>query len=295
MVHVLKFDTDDLKNKFYEEYHFDTVPVFKLSDLIAPAKAWNAANKVTRTYGGGGGGTRIMQYIDVENEKVVENDIVIRDIEEGGYFVEVGNRKEWIKLAGKCDQYQPENIASDLKFVAKQLGINLDRIYIISRQTAKAKWFKQAKESGEWINVWDYLRENLEALNAQTLLDAKNYDDHCFICSENGKKIGKKVLNKKSPILNLIDIITANNYVDNVELVRSLENLYLWEDFVKNVKGTIDFQEESKKTLKIYPLLSSFGGLGYDNGIDVNTCDALIDYINAIDSWNVIAKMIEMS
>jgi hypothetical protein len=286
VVHILKFDTDDLKSKFYVEYHFDTVPILKLSDLLVPAKAWNTSNKVSRSYGGGGGGTRVMQYINVANESVDESEVSIRDIEDGGYFVEVGDKKKWVKLADKYNQRSPVDITGKLKIIVERLGIDLDRVYIINKQTSEAKWFKQAIESGEWINVWDYVRENLESLDPNTLLDAINYNEHCSIDAKNGKKISNGISNKNSPMLKLVGIPLAKNHNENADLVIALKGLYLWDGFVGNATGTVDFQKESDKVLETYPLLSEINSLKYHYDLDTKSLINIVSYINMTDLWN---------
>jgi hypothetical protein len=284
VVHVLKFDTDGLKEKFYAEYHFDSVPVILLSSILPAAKTWNNANKISRNYGGGGGGIRIMKYIDITSGEVAESEVPIRQIEDGGYFMEVAEHKrKRVRLADKRIEREPEDFANELKLVVEKLGIEVERVYIISKQTESAKWFHQAKESGEWTNVWDYIKENLSVLDPDALIDADKYEDHCFICAKNAAKIGPRIFNKKSPFLKLIKAATATEFEENIELAKAIKCLQLWDDFVKNAKGTVDFVKESEQAIKRYPFLDS-RDLQYDS-MDNNKLAHVVKYVNAMDLW----------
>lgn len=283
VVHFLRFDSEGLKSRFYKTYDFDTVPVLKLSELIGPAKTWVNANKVSRSYGGGGSGARVMRYIDVENECIKESEVPIREMEDGGYFIKVSDYRKKVLLADNSTT-NPDNICSDLKVVADKLGIELDRVYIISKQTSEAKWFNQAVESGDWICVWDYLKENLTTIDAVTLLDAVNYDNHAIIGNKTAKKIKNKVYSKDSIISKFIDTVVSQDFENNVLIANALQSLCLWESVTKNVSCSRNFEKESHTVYKTYPLLSEFHRLQYD-GVDNDELVNIINYINAMDAW----------
>ena len=288
-VHVLTFKNDDAKKGFYEELHFDTVPVIKLSEILIAAKAWVAANKVSRSYGGTGGGVRVMRYIDVVKGTVEENDVPIRDIEDGCLFVEEGEtirrrRREPTRMVYMVDKWQedPEGVAGNLNSLVEKAGLDIDRVYIISKQTAGAKWFLQAKESGDWQNVWDYINENL-TLDLQPLVDADAYYKIMSVCKEMADLLVPKIMDLESPMLNFINIAGNTNYDERCGLIQTLQNLHLWTDIKGTMESTVDFEKISKNTRDSYPYLS-FNDLSNTYANEV-TAVKIAKYINASDLY----------
>lgn len=285
-VHVFNFKSAELHEKFNKEYNFDTVPVIKLSSILVEAKMWCNANKATRSYGGGGGGTRVMKYMDIANNCIEESDVAIRDIEEGGYFIDVSesSRKE-VTLANKVSCMEPEHVVDYLHDLVEKLGIDLDRVYIISRQTKQSKWFTGAIDSGDWINVWDYIRENMDSLNITSLVDAQNYDSNSVICYELGKKIAKNIKDASGIMGQLVNVVTSGDYKDNVEITKSLLKLGFWNELTKNTKGTVDFNKLSEKVNEKYPLISQFGWRLSSDSLNENEIESIVNYVNAMDLY----------
>lgn len=264
-VHVLTFENDKIKNNFNKELNFKTVPVLKQSELAAAAKAWNAANKVPRNYGGGATntGVRPMRYMDVDNNKLEENDVPVREMEDGGIYIEEGElcrhgrrrpSTRTVRIQGFKDE-NPKTVLGYFRTLVEKTGIELDRVFIIGKQTDGTKWFTEAKESGNWISIWDYLKESLAGLDMATLIDASNHEDYAFICKASADKLTPGIKDKNSPLLKFIEIIFAKDYTDSISLSETLKQLALWQHLVGNTKGTIDFEGLKDSIDKQYPML----------------------------------------
>lgn len=291
VVHVLNFESESLKHLFYQEYHFDSVPVLKLSDLIGPARVWNNANKTSRSYkgggnGGSGSGSRMMRYIDVAKGTVEESDIPVREMEDGSYFIKVGQSKGAVELACRVNE-EVSSVADALHTVVEQLGMDLDRVYIITKQTSESKWFKQAVDCGDWLPVWDYVKENLGAADPVTLLTVEKFADNSMIGISVATEMKDRIYDKNSPILEVIGMTNViTNYESNLQLVKALQTLWLWDDFVGTNKPMVDFSKKWEDIMKRYPLLDelSHHEIRYGN-IKENKLESVIRYINAIDLW----------
>lgn len=288
VVHVLKFDNQELKDKFYAEYHFDSVPTLKLSELVPLAKVWNNANKTSRTYksGGGGGGTRIMQYIDIENSSIEENEVPVREIEDGAYFVNIGSEKNSVLLANGSS-YHTANIVSSLKNIVEKLGIEMDRVYIITKQTFNSKWFQSAIKSEDWINVWDFIKDNLSVLDKQTLINADNYIDSMHLSPDVLNKIKPFIFNKDNSLFyDFINKINGLNHSSYKTLIAHLQQCELWFDFVNGVSASFDFALEMDKVNNTYPILDQYNTeLRFPTRMEDKVFNNIVQYINAIDLW----------
>lgn len=294
-VHILNFVDSTIKNNFYKENYFDTVPVYKVSEIMADAKAWNNANKVSRTYGGGGGGSRVMKYMDVESEEISENDVPIREMEDGGYYVQAGEGRRFSKYVVGRNGYEhiaPGEMVGNLSVLAEKAGLDLDKVFIINKQTAEAKWFKQAVESGEWKNIWTYLDEVDLDLDAVSLLDSSNYEADSLICSDSAEKLMGKITDKNSLMLKIITVASAKNYSENIELADALKELGMWERIVKDQTGTVDFSAARAQMDNQYPMLDHYENVinyAASYGSDV-IFERLARYINAMDLYVDLAE-----
>jgi len=290
-VHVLTFDSDAAKNTFYTELNFGTVPVIKLSEIVVAAKAFAAANKVSRSYGGGGGGARVMRYMDIASESVEENDVPIRDMEEGGIYIEEAEtirrrRRETVRtvrMGNKYSQEDPDDVVSYLNLLVERTGIDLDRVYIIGKKTSESKWFNEAKASGDWQDVWEYIKENI-TIDVQPLVDADAYNGVNVVSKKLADMIVPLILDKNSPILKLINVVGNSNYEEHLKTVDALKELGLWSELVGSKTSTIDFAAASDYAQASYPYLN-FSHLDNENYANETDAQKISKYINAMDLY----------
>ena len=292
-VHILNFADTTIKDNFYKELTFDTVPVIRLSRILDEARAWVAANKTPRTYGGGSGGARVMKYMDIESESIEENDVAIRDIEDGGIYIEEGEISErrrrhreqtrMVKSAG-FEHKDPNDVLQSLKTLVDKTGLDLDRVYIINSKTAEAKWFKQAKESGDWTNVWDYVKENL-TVDMKSLVDANAYNSINTVCKKAADMLVPLLtVNKNSPMLNLINIAGNTNYDTNLGIVKALKGVELWHNLKGTIESSIDFTKASNAAEESYPYLN-FSHLNNEYYATEEEMKKVAVYVNAMDLY----------
>jgi hypothetical protein len=288
-VHILTFRDGQTRDLFYKETHFDSVPVVYLSAIIAEAKVWHNANKVSRGYrsgGGGGGGTRTMKYIDIEEQSVEESEVPVREIEEGNFYVEMGEgrrRASRVVLHDNCSE-DPSDVASAVSVLAEALDLDIERVFIINRQTSSAKWFEQAVESGDWIGVWGHIKENLGVLNAVELLNADKYDDFSAPCDKAVAYLKSRIMDKNSPMLKVLDVVPDKTQDKNMAIVRALRELHLWDIVVGGHSPTIDYTALKAAAIESYPYLS-WSHVENDYHADEDNLAKVAHYVNAMDLY----------
>lgn len=290
-VHVLNFADAASKNTFYKELNFDTVPVIMLSDVVADAKAWVRSNKDTRSYGGGGGGHRAMTYMEISSDTIEEHDVPIRSIEEGGIYIEeadmIRTRRRLkeirnVRLGDGYRQDDPASVLSGIKCLIDNGGLDIDRIYIINKQTLNSKWFVQAKTSGDWENVFEYIKDNLD-VDVQSLVDTDAINGIRLIGREMFGLLEPKIIDKNSPIRKLIVPFIDTGHVKILNIVDSLKYLQVWDAITDSVKSKID-SKEIQNIKANYPYID-FTVLGDENHIDDAIATKLARYINATDIY----------
>lgn len=298
-VYVLTFEQQSLKDLFYKELSFDTVPVLYLSNLMPEAKKWNNANKVTRNYGGGGGGARPMRYMDLDSEEIEESEVPIREIEDGGYYILAadstrrhhGRAETHVKSKDGWNNYNAEEICSALATVCEELDIDADRIYIINGKTDDSKWFTQAKHSGEWKLIWNAVEEAMPNLmvNVDCLVDAENYERTTKICEDAARLLVPKIMDKNSPILNLIKTVGDKNFDNYVKIKDAFIAIGKWVSLKGEHKGTIDFEKAEFEARASYPFMN-WQNLEYSHNAKDEELTKIAKYINAMDVYVDLTK-----
>lgn len=289
-VHVLTFIDDTIKSNFYKNCNFETVPVFKLSELLPYAKAWNATNKVSRNYGGGGGGSRPMEYMDLETGKIEEVEVPIRELEDGGFYIELGEGRRYSRMVVGVNghtHYHPGNVLENLKTFVEKTGLDLDRVYIIPAKTRDSKWFLEASQSGGWVNVWKFVKENLNnlSIDIQALVDARAYAACTVIDSTVAHTLVPLIREKDSYILKIVETVTAKTYTDNTELVEALDGLDLLSLVIGDSKPSLNYEDVKEKMVLQYPMLEHYS-YDMENGrVNEETAKRIAKYINAMDVY----------
>jgi hypothetical protein len=304
-VYVLTFEQQSLKDLFFKETHFDSVPVTYLTNLMPEAKKWNSANKVARNYGGGGGGVRPMLYLDIDQGTIEENEVPIREIEDGGHYIlaadttYVGRRRrgrereKQYNVRGKEEytSYEAESMAASLATVCEELDIDADRIYVITPKTAESKWFNQAKESGDWKLIWEAIEEAMPNLTVSVdyLVDAENYEGTTKVARNVAKILVPKVMDKNSPMLKLIKTVGDRNFDMYVKIKDAFDGIGQWLTLKGNHKGTVDFEKSAQEAQAAYPFMP-WNTLEYDNNATDEEMTKIARYVNALDVYVYLTK-----
>jgi len=304
-VYVLSFAEKSLKDLFIKEYNFETVPIIKLSSILPEAKAWHKDHKVARTYGAGGGGTRSMQYISLETGNLEESEVPVREIEEGAVYVDLesvsirrGSRRSreasrtyYIKTPTGWGRIEAEDSIANFEKVVEELDLDVERIYIINSKTSESKWFKQAVESGGWINFWAMVKENLPNLtmDVNTMVDAENYEGSTTVCEEAVKLLLPMILDKTSPILKLIATVGNTDYEKYVKVKDAFASLYLWDTIRGENTGTIDFETAANAAKMAYPFIT-WSDLENERQVTPEKIVGIATYVNAMDLYVDLTK-----
>jgi hypothetical protein len=285
IVHVLTFGSKALKKKFFDEYNFHTVPALELSDISVDAKAWSVANR--EVCSSGGGGTRMMKYIDIKTKFVDESEVPIREIEEGYYIrAGIGSWRGGIRVINALgNPIHPRDIVEYVKTANDYLGLDIDKVYIINNQTFESKWFTAAVEDESWVGVWDYLKENLEGLDFADLTYADTFHSEEFVSVEIGNKIRGLLKNPESLFIKMVDITNKNVSDKTKDFIGSVKGLGFWTQLTKNVKIDKSFTNTRNDVIKTYPLLIPAFGWRLKSQLEKEEVNHAANYINAIDSY----------
>jgi hypothetical protein len=289
-VHILNFINPSLQADFNKEYSFDTVPVLKMSDLLADAKVWHSSNKTARNYGGGGGGSRPMQFMDLEAGTLEEVEVPIRELEDGGLYIELGEGRRhsrYVLGANNYTHYHQGTVMQHLKTLVETTGLDLDRVYIIPAKVRDSKWFGEAKNSGDWTNVWKVVKENLTDLgiDVQALVDARAYDACEVICKDAADKLAPLIREKNSYILSVMETVTAKTYTENGKLIEALDGLGLLGEVIGDTKPSLNYEEVKGKMRLQYPMLSHYNYELEHGRFDDAEAKEIARYINAMDVY----------
>lgn len=286
-VHVLSFKDAAIQDAFNAEYNFHSVPVQKLSELLPLAKAWNNTHKISRSYGGGGGGTRTMYYMDIEKQSVEESEVPIREIEEGNFYVEVGNGRTELRKNVKINELaseDPEDVVQYIHTLVETLDLDIERVYIISKQSSNSKWFKEAIASGDWINLWSHIKENLSDLDVDSLLKSRGFSKMTIACKKSIDYLKDKIIDKNSPMLAFFNVTAPEKYEDNMRVISALQNCRLWSEVCGDRLMPSDYIEIKKRAEVQYPLLN-WSWIHDEYYADDENLKRAIDYINAMDLY----------
>lgn len=294
-VHILSFKDDVIKNNFYKEYNFESVPCIKLSEILIDAKAWVIANKVSNNKGSNNkSATRIMQYIDTNTWTIEEHNVPIQEIENGGLFINEsiasrasrGRRRRWASyndakpiILSNHDTRNVDEVVEDIKKISENDDMDIDRIYIISKRTHESVWFSEAVKSGNWVSAWDYIAENISS-DLTTLVNANTYKNKSTLSHKMAHEIKDKIIQHDGPMMNLINCISEYNYINDIKIVNALQCLAIWDKVIGTVTGSVDFSSLVNAVKKEYPYIKD-----YVSSMTSNEIKQFVDYVNAIDFY----------
>lgn len=256
IVHILNFANSDIKEAFFEEYGFDSVPIINLSDIINDAKIWNNNNKVARS-SSAGGATRCLSYINVATGSIIKADVPMRELEDGGYFVYIGRslrNTTKIKLADNYTSTYPNNVISHIRILSDAMDADIDRIYIVGISTTNSKWFGDAVNSGDWVNVWTHFSQNMSQIeNYDKLSEFEDMTNNRMFSKQAIQILSPLISDKNSSIIKLLDTYNELDDYNFQNILSALTSLKLPTPNHKKV-GT-PFEISNNNIRKQYPFL----------------------------------------
>jgi hypothetical protein len=304
--YYLSFKDDAQKAEFFKEHNFDTVPMIKLSDYLEKSKAFTKANRVP----GMGGGSKYQRAASQGPMQVSYLNLINRDCtwatdtvdikEEEGYYL----RRE-SGYAGRNGDVRVNSTAVDagtvsrcMAIIAKEFGLDLERVYGFTDRTLDAKWFEEARKDGQWKPLDELIEEEVVPNITDEMKDAFAYIDasesnYCHFGAYLMKELTGKIDDPESPINKLIEGAggISVNRGDSARLYSALKGMGV---VVKtNVSKLTKLMKEVHDA---YPLLWKLDDsyqmkqdtAGYSYGKD--TVKLMVEYINLVDaSRNVMA------
>lgn len=303
-VYVLNLVNPAVKEKFFQNYFFDNVPAFYISQLetlLAPYVKARGGN------GGGGGSTGAQPlycpYFEVaplrdnnvyrmEWNTAVEN---ARGIT-GGVFViykNVPGRGSSMVLNDKVfDKSDARDVVQAIHDLCRASGHKLERVYGIHQRTADSVWFKEAIENGDWTPLSEVMAELIEELDEDTLKKVRTYqefNDEKRLGTVPAKKLLGQLDDKASSFRQHCQMV--------VDITPSLGLYYAIKYFTQHLDNDKfvckDMQASCKNVVKKYPMV-----FRHTNSCAIQNCDSkeryyklegaelteIVDYINLVDS-----------
>ena len=269
-IHFLNFGNENVKNGFYSEYGFDTVPVTNMSDWLEKAKLHSKKNRTSDSNGNRESAPAETYYVKVtegasrhynggrSNRGSWSSDVLdLRD--EEGYYVQrpsTGDRNEvgFNPTRGTVDI---NNLAGHIWEVASHFNLDIEKIHGLNSRTVEAKWFAEAKKEGQWTHLFDFISGEIEGEQTDEMKKA-----FAYIESRKGDnfKFGKymikmlrgRIVNPDSPVNKLIEAedeveLTAGNVKKYENLYQSLE----WLGFTPEINSDVDFADVMKEVVQM--------------------------------------------
>ena len=307
-VYVLNLTEAKVKEDFFRNYHFDSVPATYLSTIADEMKKYlkaNTTNSNTGNSGNNSGGSKPLycSFFSVKNrrdggyittpywESSADN---VRGITGGVYVVlknvpGSGNR---IMFNGDLDSLDGSRwMIQALHELCRATGHNLDRVYGIHERTVNAIWFKKAVEAGHWISLEKLTAELVEKLDASLTLKSASLleaDDNKKIGLYFSKQIVKEVTDKTSPISKYAQ--TMVDLGDNINIAECLKH---FQPNLKKLATDKEMDTLLEEIVETYPMLflldktqalTSHSGKDTYNRFTPKELETVIAYINSVDS-----------
>jgi hypothetical protein len=286
-VHILRFDSDDQKAAFFDYYNFDTAQYTNMSAIQEEVKAWSRANRKSYNRGLSDGGTAKLRYIDVENDTLKEEEVSLRDLEDGGIFVGI-HRKD--AIFADSPNRKMDHIATHISALVEHAGIEIDRIYCLPQGKLEAKWFQAAKDEGLWTELKAYLKENVEVIVSSDMRRRYHYNQfeqtnrHGGINQSWMQAIIAK-LNGASDEFNALGDVIEPDACDFSDLNDALGFFGFPEVDFGN--SPINYERLLERIHEKYPLLE-FLNLGGYCSVDKERLTAVVNYIQQVDAANKV-------
>ena len=287
-VHILNFTTPEMKSLFYKEYNFDSVPVIKMSDIINEAKVWYNLNKTTRSTNNSGITVRHMEYLDLVSETIEESDVSFKDIEENVYFLyqatgrRTSNKVEVSSSGGYgYNRYKSEVLAA-IKTLNDKLDLDIDKVYIVGTTTRNSVWFDKAKNNKEWINVMDYIKEQIKSINVQQLVNDTIKNE--IVDVEVAQQLVME-LEEDHIISNFCKTALNITQVEESETMKdALSELGIWSVLSDNVVPSIDLNKMKMEIEHLYPYIN-WSNLRYNSYFGEDDKKKFIKYVRSMDLY----------
>jgi hypothetical protein len=301
-VYALKFGTDQIRKDFYKHYTFDTVPVTSAKALLGKAKEWYQTVKPSRTYAGGPSGPLQVRVFERDSNKLFggqhgwhKQDVKLRELKKVNYYVPV-DRDEIItnsKTRPRLEPYYFMEYIATLDRSAKWLN-GVEVIYGLLPRTVNATWFKEAAKAGKFINLFDYIQKQVDAIDKVKVAEARRYSEYTNNASTYAREqfvitkpfaeaIKPHLTFKDGEMYPLCEAVLAS-YSEMLSLDLVVANLGFKID-TGDTKSTTDYKGLLTAANKQYPLVDYIGKntFRHSSSFDPKVIKEIARYINFVD------------
>jgi hypothetical protein len=304
-VYVLELSNTTVKNAFFKEYNFDTVPVSYVSQNELLTKAYLKSIRAPR----GSGDTNTDResrplycpFVEIKNRQTrgytsspcwgYEN-VNAKGLDGGGVFV-IYSKNSFNYNNREINHGDGDEFWQSIYELSKLSDITLTKVFGIHPKTANSEWFKEAIKEGTWTNLTDWVKENADALPMDILKKISAYGNHST------NRIGIVAAETLLPLLIDGDGVASKYFKEIVDFNKHWElknipihlNLDDYKHEESDTKFFVDFNRDMKKK---YPLLFKTSSNDVITNCNINssykldgeTAKELAQYINLIDKNN---------
>lgn len=304
-VYVLDLAKTEVKSEFYKEFQFDTVPFMPVAPNEPTIKEYLKSIRAKRSTDGSTKGTKRplnCPYISIENRRSTTSDNYVSNpwwkVEdtnargiEGGYFV-VYNKKSFTYKGREVAHDDMNMFWQYIYELALMAGVDLSKVYGIHPKVADSEWFKDSVENGDWIDLADFVSDNVDLLPKDIIKKMASYE----LAADN--RIGTNAANELFPML-VDPNNVAGKYFNEVAgfikhwNLRSIAHYLRLDGFGSEEAETKRFTDVHSEIRKKYPLM-----FRTSHWSALSTCDRgsiyslgfpivreLADYINLMDCY----------
>ena len=294
-IYFLRFKDKVQMADFIEKTHFESAPVIYVSDIQDKVKNWLKQGRVSN---GNSSNVRdpqsvrcfaptnhVDKYGYIRSECWKKETIDIR--EEEGFFANFKDGK--VEICGNLI----ENISYASCYIntlLTALGENVELIYALPERNRNAKWFKEALEDDQWINIETYLQGKKEQiLHGKGVILAKAAKYFKNISTNIGIDFAENIL----PLLTNEDGAMYKACVEISSEFKKLKELSDALHYFKMDEGlsddcSTDFEKLFEEVRKTYPMLQHIKNAelltSNNRKIPNDLLQAISQYVNTIDS-----------
>jgi hypothetical protein len=305
-VYVLDLHNAEVKDEFYTEFNFETVPVKSVGDNEGLIKSYLKSVRAPRSTAGNSlrGVSRPLNcpYVVIENRKTSGGylpsyvswsyeDANARGLDNGNtrYYV-VYSKKSFTFNSKEIEHEYSSSFWQSVYDLALTASVNLDRVYGIHQKTAESNWFKESIKEGDWVNLFDFVTENTDYLPKDIIKKMSAY----FEAEEN--RIGLIPAQEMLPMLVDTDGVAAKYFGEISEFSKHIDTMNIPKNLriagFEHEESDVELFRKINETMrKKYPLMFKTNqrnalyncNPNSSDKLDFPTIRELTEYINLID------------
>ena len=305
-VYVLDLHNAEVKNEFYKEFNFETVPVKSVGDNEGLIKSYLKSIRAPRSTAGNSlrGVSRPLNcpYVVIENRKTAGGylpsyvswsyeDVNARGLDNGDKRYYVVYSKKSFTFNGKEIEHQySSSFWQSVYDLALTAGVNLDKVFGIHQKTAESNWFKESIKEGDWVNLFDFVIENTDCLPKDIIKKMSAY----FEAEEN--RVGLIPAQEMLPMLVDVDGIAAKYFGEISEFSKHIDTMNIPNNLritgFEHEESDVElFRKTNAEMRKKYPLMFKTNRTNAlyncnpndSDKLDFPTIRELTEYVNLID------------